>query len=365
MNLKKLTFISIIIFFVFLLCGCFTKKNENRRVEISEIKVFDDKENELNLEVYNDYEIFFFDNEVENNNFEKLTQPTLVPRTYYYATKFKDEKSFKFVIYGECFPGVTLKDIELVKSNNEGKYQKVEYLDKNIKVVDSKFEVNILINAPTISTGYVLDNILLNINGVTNNGYTVSQDINNEQYYGVYLKDIKNINDFEKVVMNINSNLNTNFKLCQEVTQLIMDIKNKDYSSGYYINNLYYLYDIKNKDNKIDYNTFDDYKHLCYSVGSDSGYGYRETCYYIRQIFCNIEEYSIFGLSINSTIEEVQEKMFELNFYESKYEASISVVNYSYKYDYGYIQFIYNPLTKKINSFMIDVEIDPSQYKYY
>ena len=44
-------------------------------------------------------------------------------------------------------------------------------------------------------------------------------------------------------------------------------------------------------------------------------------------------------------------------------EWSYDNVN-NYDYEYGYIQFSYNPITKKINSFMIDVRVDPSYYQY-
>ena len=336
------------------------------KIIINDIKIYDEEENELIVEKYNNETIFFFDNDVQDKSLEKLTTPLPAPVTYYYATKIDDEKNLKFIIHGECYQGVTLKDVELIKTNGpRNKNEKENYLSKNIVTTDSKFEITICVKTPETSTCFILDNFLINVNGITKEGYTDGPSNYTNEYYGIFLKDINSINSFEKTINDINYSISTEFKLCSDVTKLIKDIKDKNYSSGYYFNNIYYLFDIEYMDNIIDYNTYDDYEYVCYSVSQFYDHINEEMSYYVRQIYCSLEGYTLFGLSINSSLEDVQAKMQEMNYYESIYEESISLVRYSYEYDYGYVQFVYNTLTNKINSFMIDVIVDPSQYYYH
>ena len=147
----------------------------------------------------------------------------------------------------------------------------------------------------------------------------------------------------------------------------------EDVNKGIYSYNLTYyrdwIYDSKHKNKELIYYDFDSYQQVYYQYKYYYDRISKKREYYVNKIYCNIAGYSIFGLSIESTIEDVELKMSEHGAEKYDMERLDSSILYEYEINHAIrICFLYNYEDKTIEYFTIEANNAPYNdgiYNYY
>lgn len=346
-----------------MLNGCYLhqKVTENQYLTVTNIEIYNQDNVMLETELCSSDDIFLFDlsdNFKENKN---LTTPTMSPISYIYATKFNNVEKLYIVIYAERKGQVIINNISINSIDSE--YNKVNdnYISKNIEYDGNNVKITFLIMAPEIQTKYSIGLINLDINNIKKPGFLKSPNNDDQAYFSVFLANENAETEDEIVIKRVNNFLNTEYKMLSMVTNVIEDINNKVYSYDLTCYNNW-IFDAKYKDLELEYDDFYKYQQVYYQYQSYYDRVYNRFEYYITDIYCNAKGYSVFGLSVESTIEEVMMKMEEIGAKRYYGYSTDTGELYLYKLKNNHeveINFKYNLIDKKIEYFSISlVSID-------
>lgn len=358
--MKKYLYLFMLFLCSTILLGCYSRSKYN--IYIEDIKIYDQTMSELSTIKLMNFEVDGFLNNFYNS-LKPINSPA--PNNYYTGLTIKNELNLTIKVFCSVTTGFEVKELSLIDEKN---FRNEEYgiSPVTIEKVDKDFVLTYLINEIPSSNTFLIFNksVIVNTSNQIQNAHVTYRGASyNSSYIGIVLKlhslYIPYINEVNK----LNENLTTEFKFQQNLYNIMNDVKSgKDSPYAIHYSVLY-----NKKQYPVDFEEHDNetylYKDVTYYMTYFGPYELKEFDY-VYMIFVGDPNDSVFGLTINSTSEEIDEVLLSNNFRKEKHKNNQFEI-YTYINELGCykIYFIYSILNKRYLAFRIESMYVFDQYQ--
>lgn len=326
--MKKIRLILIVLFItlsIFVVSGCYYK-DKSKTVIVNEIKVFDAYWTELKTEELHNNDVEWYFNTF-NNGLKPINSPAPIVRYAGFTINTEDFLIVKVYCTAKNNTSLTFSMEEYhPDSYAYGKKYEPTHVEQEGQDFIITFEID---EVPVKNMFYRFTNVkVTDSTGKTTYASLDYPSSNSTGYYGGLVAKVNELYlPYRTILSDLNNNISTELKLLQDVSQIAKDIKDeKEQTYAKPQNYYYYFY------NKIKYPSHNpedgnEFSFLSYKIEMYSlSYGFYADKNYVYEIRSSDPNTSIFGITINNTIEEVENTLTSNN-----YTKQNSVNNYNYQ----------------------------------
>lgn len=350
MKINKVMYLCLALICLILLSNCYGSTLPKNYIAVEDVKVYNESMEELDTVLLQNYEVDTYLNNLYNGLRPiNSAAPTELLRGFTITTELKITVEFICSVSNNY--DILKFDLKCYGTDDEIK-------STSIEKVDDKYVVTYVIeDIPNTNSIYrPLYPKITDQNGNVSNASVIPGTKEKRTYFeGIVLRIDETYKAYKEDISNLNNNISTELKLFDKANDIVYQLLN-DKENSLFDNNYVHIW-YKHKYD-IDESIFRDesylfcqitYYNLINSLYSSSVFNY------ISTIHIGDPKDSVFGLTVNNTLSEIEEVMIDNGFVRSGTYEGDRFYNYSYKSPSGAYSIVY--LYSILNNRVLAIEI--------